>query len=348
MTSVSIAPMNLDWIVRSAVPPGWPEALQLCEGGFFHTPLGLLTGAPAGEPIFVDLWNGNELAGIAVGVRHGCRLRSQPSHAYFPTFPAMRTPFLRDAGLAAVCDAMRAEGIDDIMMDSFDASWVPGTTAGAIETAQRSEYVVALGAVSGTETPAEFVAHHRRLCAKGARRGWTVRPAYGADATALLARVQGTAIERATLRGDKFEVAPLPASVLECSPGDSAWGVTVFGAWSDEMLMTAVAVGWASGRAFYICGGSTPSGYAQGSAAWLHWRVMHHFATRGFTAYNLGGTPASAMLETDPAYGLQRFKSGFGADAIPLRSLKWEFDSVHVMGHRVKNWASQRYESWTR
>ena len=341
-------PATLDWVVRASAPPGWPEALQLCSGGFFHTPLGLLTGAPAGDPVFVDLWRGNNLAGIAAGVRHACRLSSRRSHAYFPTLPAMRDPNLRDAGLAALCDAMHAEGVDDITMDSFDASWSPRENSGAAVTAQRCEYVVPLGAVSGSEVPAVFTGNHRRHCAKGTRRSWTMRPAHGAEAAALLARVQSTAVERASLRGDEFEVEALPASVLESTPDDSAWGMTAFGAWDDDMLMTAVAIGWANDRTYYVSGGSTPRGYAQGSAAWLHWRVMHHFAERGFTEYNLGGTAASAMLENDPAYGLQRFKTGFGADAIPLRSLKWEFKTVHVMGHRVRHWASQRYDAWTR
>ncbi len=348
MATATFVQSDLDWVVRSTLPPGWPEALQLCGGGFFHTPLGLLAGAPQGDPVFVDLWRGNDLAGIAVGVRHKCRLSSRPSHVYFPTLPAMRDAHMRDAGLAALCDGMRAEGMDDITMDSFDASWMPREDIGGVETAQRNEYIVELGAVSGTEVPPVFTGNHRRHCAKGARRGWTMRPAYGADAAALLARVQGSAVERASLRGDNFEVEPLAAAVLESTPDDSAWGMTAFGAWDDDMLMTAVAIGWANDRTYYVCGGSTPRGYAQGSAAWLHWRVMHHFAQRGFTEYNLGGTPASAMLESDPAYGLQRFKTGFGADAIPLRSLKWEFETVHVMGHRVNHWARKRYEAWTR
>jgi hypothetical protein len=347
-STVSVASARLDWVVRSAAPPGWPEALNVCGGGFFHSPLGLLTGAPAGEPVFVDLWRDNELAGIAVGVRHGCRLSARRSHVYFPTLPAMRDARLREAGLAALCDAMRAEAADDITMDSFDASWAPRTSGVAVSRAERNEYVVKLGGLSGAEVPSRFTGNHRRHCAKGARRGWTMRPAQGADGAELLRRVQGTAVERASLRGDEFEVEPLPSSVLEGSPDDRPWGMTTFAAWDDDMLLTAIAVGWANGRTYYVSGGSTPRGYAQGSAAWLHWRVMHHFASRGFTEYNLGGTPASAMLETDPAYGLQRFKTGFGATAIALRSLKWEFETVHVMGHRVKHWASRRYEAWSR
>jgi hypothetical protein len=348
MGTASFVQSDLDWVVRPAVPAGWPEALQLCGGGFFHSPLGLLTGAPSGEPVFVDLWRGNELAGIAVGVRHGCRLSARPSHVYFPTLPAMRDANLREAGLAALCDGMRAEGADEIRMDSFDASWVPSANARGMETASRSEYIVRLDALSGGEVPPVFTGNHRRHCAKGARRGWTMQPAHGADAAALLARVQGPAVERAALRGDEFEVEPLSPVVLESTPDDSAWGMTVFAAWDDDMLLTAIAIGWANGRTYYVSGGSTPRGYAQGSAAWLHWRVMHHFASRGFTEYNLGGTPATAMLETDPAYGLQRFKTGFGATAVPLRSLKWEFETVHVIGHRVTHWASRRYEAWSR
>src|SRR6185312_5827870 len=168
------------------------EALQVCGGGFFHTPLGLLTGAPEGDPVFVDLWAGNTLTGIAVGVRHGCRLSAGRPHAYFPTLPAIRDPDLRERGLVALHEAMHAEGVDDIVVDSFDASWTARPGVAGRDTVRRTEYIVPLESLSGDDLPPLFSGNHRRHCLRGIRRGWTMRALYGTEAVDLLAQVQSS------------------------------------------------------------------------------------------------------------------------------------------------------------
>jgi len=338
---------GLEWVIRDSAPAGWPEAMHVCGGGFFHSPAGLLAGSPRGEPFFVDLWRGNELVGISAGVRHGCRFSRQPQHVYIPTLPAIRDPRMREAGLTALCDAMRAEGADEIVVDSFDAPWSAESFGVGGATAPRIEYVVRLDAAAPAETQ-RFAANNRRQCAKGEKSSWTVRAAHGADAAAMLATVQAAAAERAAARGDGFEAEAPLAHAFDPAYEDDAWGITAFAGWDRETLLAAVVIGWANRRAFYISGGSTPTGYAQGAAAWLHWRVMRIFADRGFTSYNLGGTPASAINEADPSHGLWRFKTGFGSDTVNLRGVRCEFSSPHMRGHRVRRWVSQRYRSWHR
>ena len=83
----------------------WPEHLALCGGGLFHSPLGLRVGAPEGTPLFLELHRDNELAGLAVGVLHQCRMSIKPRHLYLPTLPA-----LREAGLG---DLVKLEVIGD-------------------------------------------------------------------------------------------------------------------------------------------------------------------------------------------------------------------------------------------
>ena len=108
------------------------------------------------------------------------------------------------------------------------------------------------------------------------------------------------------------------------------------------MLLATALVGWANRRAYYIAGGSTSIGYASGAAAWLHWRIMYSLAEEGFTAYNLGGTPASSVLPTDPQHGLYCFKSGFGAELVPCRSVRWALCPTHLGLHRVARWVATR------
>lgn len=343
----TISHTGLEWVVRDSSPPGWPEALQVCGGGFFHSPAGLHAGAPKGNEVFVDLWRGNELVGIAAGVRHACRISARPQHVYFPTLPAIRDPRLREAGLASLCDAMRSEGADEIIVDSFDASWNHESITDGVEAARRIEHVVRLQP-STAAISSEFSSNHRRQCARGEKLGWSVRAAHGAHAAALIAGVQKSASARAVARGNGFEVDAPHAGAFERSADDDAWGMTAFGGWDGDTLLASVVIGWANRRAFYVAGGSTPEGYTQGASAWLHWRVMNVFAERGFTAYNFGGTPVSASAENNPSHGLWRFKTGFGTEPSLQRSLRWEFDSPHMRGHRVKNWMSRRYQAWLR
>jgi hypothetical protein len=340
-----LASSGLECVIRSEVPPAWPEAMQVCGGGFFHSPPGLKVGAPRGESFYIDLWRGNELVGISAGVRHGCRLSKQLKHVYFPTLPAIRDPNLRAAGMTALREAMQADGVDEIVVDSFDSPWDAGSFTNASGTTERTEYVVHLDPPSRT-VPSHYAATHRRHCSKGERSAWTVRPVHGADATKLIAAVQQAASERAAARGDGFFAEAPQPEAFERACEDDPWGVTAFAGWDGDALLAAVVIGWANRRAFYVSGGSTPAGYANGAAAWLHWRVMQIFADRGFKTYNLGGTPATAKLESDPAHGLWRFKTGFDAHIIDLRGVRWEIETPHVRGHRVKRWVTQRYDSW--
>ena len=96
---------ELRWIVQVVCPADWAARLQRCEGGFFHSPAGLET-APPGEPLFAQLLRGQEVVGVAVGVRSRCRLSLHARHCYFPTLPALAGP--AQVSAAAVSPKLRA------------------------------------------------------------------------------------------------------------------------------------------------------------------------------------------------------------------------------------------------
>jgi hypothetical protein len=327
----------LRWQLDDCCPAAWWEHLERCGGGFFHTAPGLVAAGASGDPMFARLWHGHEVVGVAAGVRQRCRFGGarQPRHVYFPTVPAIVCRPRRHETLASLIAALRAAGAAEVVVDSFDAGWRPELVRGAAETRQRLEFVVPL------EPDAEEMArrcskHHRRHLQRGERDGWTLRILDGSEAHALLAAVQREAATRAAARGDPFEAAQPPAA----SAGDDGghWGSMTCSAWSGGTPLAAALVGWANHRAFYLVGGSTAAGYERDAAQWLHWRIMCHLADEGFTAYNLGGTPGSAALPTDPAHGLYRFKTGFGAEIIALRNARWTLRPAHVGAHRVVGW----------
>jgi FemAB family len=340
------SPVRLDlrWITHAACPADWWAHVERCGGGFFHTPPGLGAGAPVGESVFAQLLHGQDVVGIAAGVRSQCRLGRRARHLYFPTAPALRGFPRPDEALDALVQALRSDGAVEVGVDSFDAGWQPGVATDTVaETRDRVEYLVSLD-----RDPDELVRrctkHHRRHLQQGIRQEWSLQSLDGPEARALIATVQQAAADRAAERGDPFHVA-LPSAAGTVIDGGAPWGVTTFSVWERGAPLAAALVGWTKPRAYYLVGGSTPTGYACHAAVWLHWRIMCHLAGAGFTTYNLGGTPASASRAGDLQHGLYRFKSGFGADVVPCRSVRWTLRPVHVATHRLVNWLASRLHS---
>jgi hypothetical protein len=287
--------------------------------------------------VFAELYQGDEPVGVAAGVASRCRFGFKPGHLYFPTAPAVVEPSQREAALGALVDQLRAGGAAEIQVDSYDGSWQPeprqGTTA-----RDRLEYVVRLQN-SRDDLASRCSKHHRRHVQRGERDGWELRTLDGEHARDLLAAVQREASARASERGDPFAAA-LPEVVLTSPGGQAPWGLTTWSAWHDQTPLAAALVGWANRRAFYLIGGSTPAGYERDAAQWLHWRIMCALADTGFTHYNLGGTPASAVNLGDPSNGLHRFKIGFGAEVVSCRSVGWTLRPAHAQAHRVVRWVA--------
>ncbi|HYT70756.1 MAG TPA: GNAT family N-acetyltransferase [Gemmatimonadales bacterium] len=330
----------LRWAVQATCPAEWWVHLERCGGGFFHAPPGLAAGAGAGETLFALLVQGEEVVGVAAGVRTKCRFALSARHVCFPTSPALRVPERGAEALALLVAALRAAGVAELAIDSFDARWRPAVVDADAHARDRLEFVVPL-VPDAQQLSRACSTHHRRHLQRGEREGWTFRRLEPPEAQALLTVVQQQAAARAAARGEAFEAA-LPAAALQSGDGGAHWGATTFSAWRDGAPLAAALVGWANRRGFYLIGGSTPDGYARDAAQWLHWRIMCYLAEEGFTAYNLGGTPGSAAHPGDPAHGLYRFKAGFGSTVVPCRSVRWTLRPTHVVAHRVARWVAAR------
>jgi len=286
--------------------------------------------------VFAALQDGDAVVGAALGVASRCRFGLHARHYYFPSLPAVAEPGQRAGALASLVDALRARGGAEVRFDSFDAAWRPDPDMGdrgAVH--ERLEYVVSLEP-SRDAMAARCSKHHRRHVQRGDRDGWTSRVLDGDEARGLLEAVQREAAARAAERGDPFDAA-LPDVVL--TPlGGAPWGVTTFSAWQGGTPLAAALVSWANRRAFYLIGGSTPAGYERDASQWLHWHIMCALADAGFTHYNLGGTPASAVEPGDAAHGLYRFKTGYGPDVVSCRGVGWTLRPAHVNTHRAVRW----------
>lgn len=332
---------RLRWALSSGCPRGWRALLERSGGSVFHSPVGLTAAAaPPGTPLFAELYQGDEAAGLALGVASRCRFGIKARHYYFPTVPAVVEPTRRDEALEILVEQLRLAGAADVQVDSYDGSWQPAPSApSATETRDRLEYVVRLHRTRD-ELASGCSKHHRRHIRRGERDGWILRALEGVEARELLASVHREASARAAERGDPFAAVLPPDFALRAPAGSAPWGMTVWSAWHDRTPLAAALVGWANRRAFYLVGGSTATGYERDAAQWLHWSLMCWLADGGFTHYNLGGTPASASNAGDPAHGLYRFKTGFGAEVVSCRSVQWTLRAGHARAHRVVRWVT--------
>lgn len=322
------------WELSDTLPMGWSRLLREYGGGFFHTPAAVGVSLPAGEPVYARLLRDGATVGVALATAVTCRFGGR--HLHLATLPTLRAGEEPDAALRGLLSAL-AERFHaaEVCVDSFDAGWIPRPVEGAVEGRLRHEYRLPLCA-DPEALAARFGRAHRRHLARGEREGWTFRSLCGDEAAAVLHAVQSAASDRATRRGDPFVVGT-PAEALRRHGAEPhrAWGIRTFAAYAGDELLAAVLAGWGGGRAFYLVGGSTPEGYRRSAAVWLHWRVMALLAAHGCAAYDLGGTSASAAAPSDPAHGLFRFKTGFGAEVVPCRGLRLELAPLHLRAHRA-------------
>lgn len=325
--------MPLRWVLTPQCPAAWNQELARCRGGFFHAPPGLGAGAPRGEPVFATLLDGDEVLGLALGVRHACRLTSRPRHVYFPSLPALTPTVNPVEALNSLAEEFTPQAAVELTLDSFDARWTPGSGLTGEGGSPRLEYIVPL------EGDADALARrcgttHRRRVRRGEREGWVLRTLAPAEALALLAEIKRSPRARQAAEDGAVD---LPAEAIAASSPDlrADWGVATFSAWRGETPLAAALVGWANRRGFYVLGGSTEDGYQCSAAVWLHWRIMALLGAAGYSVYNLGGTPATAVETADPQHGLHRFKAEFGAEVVERRGVLYRRRSAHLKAHEL-------------
>ncbi|MFL5540196.1 MAG: GNAT family N-acetyltransferase [Longimicrobiaceae bacterium] len=311
----------------------WAARVARCGGSFFHAPPALGASLPAGEPLYATLRSGNEVLAVAAGVACGCRVSARPRHLRFAAFPATAPGVERAHAAELLARWLAGGGAAEVEIGSFASPCEGPPPRGALPGRARTEFVLPLCADA---SPLDGLGKtHRRHVAAGKRAGWRLRALDGAEAAGVLGRVQLEASRRATARGDGFAAGAFAAGSAPAAGLAAPWGVLTFAACDGDAPLAAARVGWGNQRAFYLVGGSTPEGYRQSAAAWLHASIATLLAGAGLTEYGLGGTPAEAADPGHPAHGLHRFKAGFGASAVACRGLRWEHAPAHLRAHRL-------------
>lgn len=323
---------SLTWHLSTTLPTAWLEWIRVCHGGVFHTRPGLLVDAPQGTPLYGQLVNASgETVGIALGVRHGCRLATTERHAHFPTLPALAPAIDPLLALDTLKRQLGESGIAEVTIGSYDATYTPQL---AEASPPRLEYVVPTPP-NAADIPLSTT--HRRHVRRGEREGWSTRFLTGAEAEAAILGVQRSTAERAAALARSFvpvQHAPWAQEIVTSAPLPE-YGLFVLAAYRDTSLLSSVLVGWAGERAFYLIGGSTAEGYQCGAAVWLHMHVIRILIQHGIQTYNLGGTPMDASLASSPGHGLYRFKTGFGVSPVVRQGVHWVLRPGHLRLHQM-------------
>ncbi len=337
MTPTSILSHDkLRWNIHAACPAEWRKYVAMCGGGYFHSSRGLLASAPPGEPIFLELWDGDRLAGVATGVRHGYSGCATPRHVYLPTLPAFVTRRSSEAAMAALVDRLRVEGIAEIVLDSFDAQMVPGAILPATELRRRREYAVDLDA-SDEYLLSQLMPRHRRQVERGDAEGWTFRTMRAGELRDPPAAVRPVSLF-GMRRGETFAAQLENIAALAHSALRESSGAAVFAAYDGDRLLAAALIGWANLNAYCLSGGCVPTGEECPESIWLHWRIMSALRIAGFHRYNLGGTTSAAVSPTHPANGMHRFKMGFAPRVVECCSVRWTLDDALARIRHQTTW----------
>lgn len=335
MPSSGRSPFVGRWTSASAVAPEeWALATRAVDAGFFHSPSGLRVGAPQGQPLYLRYQRDGQVRGVALAVRSRCRLSGHYRHAYFPCWPAYASDVDQAAANTALAGTLRELGVADVQWDSFDAT----CRAPQALSASRVEYLIDLAQVEERLVWPPTAAH-RRSVRRGERDGWTLEVLQGPARARALEGVMERVIERASGRGVEIHVAIPP--ILSEAGTNGPKDLVVYAAKEGPTLLAAALVGLSEHRAYFLMGGATLAGYQCGASVWLHARLASQFAAAGLHHYNLGGAPASATLEGDPAHGLHRFKMGFGPALLPCAGDRWVLGAGHVRGHQLLQWATR-------
>jgi hypothetical protein len=311
--------------------------VESCGGGFFHTPTGLRLATAPGEIRFFEYADGDSPPiGVAIATVRRCRFSLRPRHASFATWPAFKQHADWEDAIGALRETLLELQIAEAVFESFDSDGESPSGSG-LGSPMRSEYRVRLNA-GADDLASRCCATHRRKIRQGQEARWNLRVLRGDIARHAIATVQDLAAARAAERGDGFDVATPVAEAWSATSFEDPWGAATLGAYRGDELLGAAVIGWANRRAFYVTGGSTEPGYAEGASTWMHWKAMNIFRDAGGTWYNLGGVAGTRVADDDPSAGLHRFKAGFGAERSVRSGARWEIAPAHLKSHSAARW----------
>lgn len=332
------APAGPRWLVHSRAPDDWAHHVERLGGGYFHSPAGLDAVGSPGRAVFFQWCVGREVVGIAAGLRHSCHVSGVPLHAYLPTLPVVEAGRTREAAIRSLIEAMRAQGMVELVCDSFHADGVPPLDTGPVEIRRRFEFVMTLDA------PAEVLLNrwapgHRAELEAAERLGWALTLPTDDEVCGVVAAVYRDASPPTPVVGLPHNEPFVGTRDIDLALGTtdltSRTGRAVFAAWEDGRPLAVAVVGWANRRAYQLLEIVTRTGRDRPVMTWLYSQIVTMLCRHGFTSYHVGVAPTSVAdsPQTDVC-AVHHDRLGFRTSPVFSASARWVLDPGHAARHR--------------
>jgi lipid II:glycine glycyltransferase (peptidoglycan interpeptide bridge formation enzyme) len=173
---------------------------------------------------------------------------------------------------------------------------------------ERVEWVIALSGDNATR----FASNHRRNINKARKLGITATSTTEPAAIDAHRRLMAASMQRRLRRGEAVPTIEEDDTRHEralLAAGAARLHQAVY----QGNVLSSLLVLDAPAGAYYQSAGTAPEGMESGASTFLVSEVIRKLTEEGRIAFNLGGAGAKSE-------GLQRFKSGFGAQPVPLEA----------------------------
>ena len=208
---------------------------------------------------------------------------------------------------SGVLEFCRQNRVADVSIDSYCARAVTlPAWAAPSEVRDRTEWVLQLSSPEDLR----FGSNHRRNINKARRNGISVTSTSDVAAARVHGELMAASMRRRALRGESVPVIKPAETRYECAFLTSG-AARLFQAVHNGVVVSSLLVLHSPEGAYYQSAGTTPEGFEVGASTFLVSEIIRSLAAEGKRVFNLGGAGAEAE-------GLRRFKSGFGAQPVPL------------------------------
>jgi len=306
-------------VVSKSPAAEWGNWLRELDGNIFHSEEWAETnrsersqplyfrwidqdGRPLGQAIGIERWSPTHLVGRF------------SKHLQMESYPAVAA---NDAALARsmvlqVLQFARGKGFMGLTLNSYGAAVaLPELEQLGFEIESRFEFVLDL-TLTDDELWHNLSQHHRRKIKKSGQHELKFEEADTLDAIQQLRLLQKNSRERRIRRGESMELLD-DSHFFETGKRYFEKHIgRVFMLTDQGQPVTAAFVTIYSGRAFYVWGGSSDTGFEMNAPALLFWKILPRCRELGCREFNLGGVPAEAAEPAALSHGLFRFKAGFG------------------------------------
>lgn len=258
------------------------------------------------QPCLLFLKEDGRVIGGCIGFLRAGRIKRTLE---IPSVPWILPAEIFWAGLSGFC---RNQRVSELLVDSF-ASAKTEIPSFSRELGRRArvEHVLPL---ANPNFLSGMSSNHKRNAQKAQKAGVIVERTVDVAASLDHARLQDASMERRMERGEDVATdaqTRTPSALVKHGAAE------FFRATRDGQVLSSILILRAARGAYYHSAGTSQEGMSVGASHFLIRHVAETLRSEGMEIFNLGGADASNS-------GLERFKTGFGAQPVHLQAAQFD------------------------